>query len=200
MGDGEGYLVADGGHYLWVDEMLTVRRGPDVLVQTILLNLGQSVDLGRVVTSTTPGWRALRQEVVADPTLLTRLPTWPRKFEEFVAGGYVHARWRDVILSPRSGDRGFDVAAYKRGRQVLDELKAFKPSLRVGHQVVRAALGLLVQHDDVDQVRVTTTSTFAPRILQAFADQLHRELELRDRDCLLRWLRSMRPTCAILDC
>jgi hypothetical protein len=73
-----------------------------------------------------------------------------------------------VILSPRSHDHGFDIAAAKRGQQVLDEAKAYKQSLLVGHQIVRAALGLMVEHAKSDQVRVTTTSWFAPLVLPDF--------------------------------
>jgi hypothetical protein len=47
------------------------------------------------------------------------------------------------MLSPRSHDRGFDIAARKRDRQILDEAQAYKPTLLVNHQIVRPALGLL---------------------------------------------------------
>jgi hypothetical protein len=134
---------------------------------------------------------ALRKEVLADPSLMEYFPAYHRKFEEFVAGGYFASQWIDVILSPRAHDGGFDIAARKRGRQILDEAKAYKPSLRVGHQIVRAALGLLIEHKNVDQVRVTTTSWFAPMVLRDFDDVIGDKLALRDLRGTLRWLRSI---------
>jgi hypothetical protein len=122
-------------------------------------------------------------------------PAWHRKFEEFVAGGYVASQWNDVILSPRSHDRGFDIAARKRGRQILDEAKAYKSSLLVDQQIVRAALGLLVEHKNVDQVRVTTTSWFAPLVRSDFDKLIPQKLALRDQRRLLQWLSSIgKPT------
>src|ERR1044072_1874195 len=118
-------------------------------------------------------------------------PAWHRKFEEFVAGGYFTANWNDVTLSPSSRDGVFDVAARKRGRQILDEMKAFRRSRRVGHQIVRAAVGLLAEPSDVDQVRGTTTSWFAPTIPGVFGHLIPDSLLLRDRQQLFRWLRRI---------
>jgi hypothetical protein len=191
MEDGSGYVVPCGDQYAAVCDRLTIIRNADILLATPLVTLGQRADFGRIVTATTPSWLALRKEVMEDPSLMKHFPAWHRKFEEFVAGGYFASQWSDVILSPRSHDRGFDVAARKRGRQILDEVKAYKPTLLVGHQIVRAALGLLIQHEHVDQVRVTTTTRFAPMVLPDFEHLIPQMLTLRDQRQLLRWLRSI---------
>jgi len=188
---GEGYVVPYGDQYAAVGDRLTVIRAADILLHTRIVSLGKRVDRGQIVTATMPSWLALRKEVLADPSLMAHFPKWHRKFEEFVAGGYVASRWCDVILSPCAHDGGFDIAARKRGRQILDEAKAYKPSLCIDHQIVRAALGLLIVHENVDQVRVTTTSWFAPMVLPDFARLIPDKLALRDRRQLLRWLRSI---------
>jgi hypothetical protein len=189
-GDDE-YVVPYGDRYAAVGNELAIIRGAEILLQTRILTLGARVDRGQIVVATTPSWAALRKEVLGDPLLMEHFPEWHRKFEEFVAGGYSAAHWSDVILSPRSHDGGFDIAARKRGRQILDEAKAYKPSLRVGHQIVRAALGLREEHDNIDQVRVTTTSSFAPMVVPNFTHLIPEKLALRDRRQLLRWLRSI---------
>ena len=188
---GGGYVVAYGDRYAAVGDRLTVIRDSDILLHTRIVNFGQHVDRGQIVAGTTPSWLALRKEVLEDPSLMEYFPGWHRKFEEFVAGGYVASQWSDVILSPRSHDGGFDIAARKRGRQILDEAKAYKPSLLVDHQIVRAALGLLIEHENVDQVRVTTTSRFAPMVLPDFGHLIPDKLTLRDQQELLRWLCSI---------
>jgi hypothetical protein len=126
-----------------------------------------------------------------DPSLLQHFRVWYRNFEEFVAGAYRESHWNDVVLTPRSYDHGFDIAAQKRGRRILDETKAYKPSLLVTHQIVRAALGLLISENNVQQVRVTTTSSFAPRVFSEFAHLIPGKLGLRDQQYLLQWLRSI---------
>ncbi len=188
---GDGYVVPYGDRYAAVGDQLTVIRDADILLHTRLVTLGQRADRGRIVAATTPSWLALRKELLEDPTLMEYFPAWHRKFEEFVAGGYFASQWKDVILSPRSHDGGFDIAARKRGLQILDEAKAYQPSLLVGHQIVRAALGLLIEHKGIDQVRVTTTSCFAPMVLPDFDHLIPTMLALRDQQQLLRWLRSI---------
>jgi len=189
---GEGYVVPQpNGQYAAVAYGMTVIRDAGILFQTQIVKLGQSVERGKIVASTTQAWSALREELLLDPSLAEYFPSSHRKFEEFVAGAYRESRWSEVTLSPPSNDGGFDIAAKKRGRQILDETKAYKPSLLVNHQIVRAALGLREQHNGIDQVRVTTTSTFAPTIPEKFRHLIPKTLILRDLDHLLYWLETI---------
>jgi len=190
--DSGGYVVPHGKRYASIADRLIVIRGADILMQTRILTLGHAVDGGRIVAAITPSWLALRAEVLKNPRLMEHFPRWHRKFEEFVAGGYFESRWAEVTLSPRSQDGGFDIAARKRERQILDEAKAYKPSFLVKHPVVRAALGLFIVQESIDQVRVTTTSRFAPTVLQEFGHLIPGKLRLRDQRELLRWLSSIR--------
>lgn len=191
MEEGTGYIEPYGDRYAAVGDRLIVIRNADILLQARIIRLGQRVHRGQLIAGTTPAWAALREELLINPPLIEMFPVWHRKFEEFVAGGYFAARWSDVTLSPSSRDGGFDVAARKRGRQILDEMKAFSSKRRVGHQIVRAAVGLLREHTDVDQVRVTTTSWFAPTISEIFRHLIPESLLLRDRHQLFRWLRQI---------
>jgi hypothetical protein len=188
---GGGYVEPHGDRYAAVGDRITVIRDADILLHTRIINLGRRVERGQIVTATTPAWLALRAELLKKPMLMEYFPLFHRKFEEFVAGGYRASHWSDGLLSPRSHDGGFDVAAWKRGRQILDEAKAYRSSLVVDHQIVRAALGLLVEHDEIDQVRVTTTSWFAPWVAFDLAHLIPDKLALRDRRHLLRWLRAI---------
>src|SRR6516225_9135365 len=66
--------------------------------------------------------------VVKDPELMYQLN--PRKWEELIAGAYELAGFDEVILTPRSGDKGRDVIAVKKGIgciRFLEEVKAYKP-------------------------------------------------------------------------
>lgn len=189
---GDGYVVRNDDKYVAVDDMFIVYRNAEVLFQTEMIKLGQKVDRGQIVEEVAPSWMALHKEILEDPSLLSKFPAYHRKFEEFIAGGYLAEHWKDVILSPRSHDLGFDVAAWNRHGQILDDMKARKSSLRVKHLDVRAILGLFFQHRKIDQVRITTTSTFAPLVEADFSDAISSgKLLLRDKSTLLKWLASL---------
>src|SRR5690349_16323350 len=110
MGWGDGYVVPDGNRYVVIGNRINVVRDGDILLQTQLLKFGEWADFGQIVSGTTPSWLALRRELLRDPSLIEYFPGWHRKFEEFVAGGYLASNWSEVILTPRSNDGGFDVA------------------------------------------------------------------------------------------
>lgn len=189
-------IVERDGRYAYSDRYLTITRGPEVLLNAAVVGLGEAADNGHFVQTITPGWKALHKELVKAPDLLSLFPLWHRKFEEFLAGAYLAAKWTDVILTPPSGDGGYDVEAYKNGRRVLDEAKAYADSRCVGHDIVRAILGVQSMKKDNPLARVTTTSWFAPGILinDDIVEILGDRLQLRDRRKLLRWLRSIKSS------
>src|SRR4029079_10675797 len=91
----------------------------------------------------------------------------PRQLEEIVAGAYVKAGF-EVELTPRSGDKGRDVVATKHGIgsiRIFDQVKRYKVRRRVTADEVRALLGTITAAGNVSKGVITTTSTFAPRIL-----------------------------------
>jgi restriction system protein len=89
-------------------------------------------------------WFEIIAQLEHDPEFLFKIP-W-RKLEEIIAGAYVRAGWPDVVLTPRSGDRGRDVIATRPGIcsiRIVDQVKAYKPGLLVKADEVRSLLGVL---------------------------------------------------------
>ncbi len=76
--------------------------------------------------------------------------------------------------------------------RIFDQVKAQKDGRPVNANDVRALLGSLTSN--VSKGIFTTTSTFAPRHLDdpAIGANVPHRLELRPREILLPWLRSLR--------
>lgn len=105
------------------------------------------------------------------------------------------AGFEEVTLTPRSGDLGRDVIAVKRGIatvRVIDQVKAYKPSLLVTAKDVRALMGVL-QTDGASKGFVTTTSDFAPRVRSdpLISPLIPSRLELIDGKTLLMRLGEL---------
>ena len=82
---------------------------PDVLLQAAVVSLGSPTPEGHIVEAVAVPWFEIPRLLEHDPDFLFKV-SW-RKLEEIVAGAYVRAGWSDVVLTPRSGDRGRDVIA-----------------------------------------------------------------------------------------
>lgn len=127
-----------------------------------------------------------------DPDEIYRIE--PRTWEELIAGAYDESGFFDeVILTPRSGDRGRDVIAEKHGIlsiRVVDQVKAYKPEHLVTADEVRAMAGVLLLDQNVSKGYVTTTSDFAPRLRDD--PDIRRivpfRLQLKAKADLLAWL------------
>ncbi|WP_161967470.1 restriction endonuclease [Fimbriiglobus ruber] len=151
-----------------------------LLMQAVII-AGDSTKEGAIIKAVAIPWRAIVQMIVKEPAVLFQVD--PRRFEELVAGWYVEAGFDEVTLTPRSGDHGRDVIAVKKGIgcvRLLDSIKRYKPGHLVTADDVRALLGVL--HGDLNATKgiVTTTSDFAPKLLQdpAIAAQIPFRLEL----------------------
>jgi restriction system protein len=119
----------------------------------------------------------------------------PRVWEELIAGAYERAGY-EAILTPRSGDYGRDVVATKHGIgsiRIFDQVRAKQPGNVVTAEEARAMLGVITGHQNVSKGVLTTTSSFAPRLLQdpGISPFVPYRLELRDRDTLLPWLEEL---------
>jgi restriction system protein len=122
----------------------TVRLYPDVLLQAAVVVLGEREAEGQVIAGLAVPWFEIIAQLEHDPEFLFKIP-W-RKLEEIIAGAYVRAGWPDVVLTPRSGDRGRDVIATRPGIcsiRIVDQVKAYKPGLLVKADEVRSLLGVL---------------------------------------------------------
>jgi len=167
---------------------------PDVLLQAALVNLGGKTTEGQLIRGVSIAWFEIIQQLERDPEFLFKMD-W-RKVEELIAGAYDRAGWSEVILTPRSGDRGRDIIASKPGIgsiRIIDQVKAYARGQKVTADEVRSTLGVLSAEPNVSKGIITTTSSFAPGIfkdpgLRAFRPY---RLELKDGDQLRNWLISL---------
>ena len=138
---------------------------PELVLQAYVERIG-TADEGAVVQTLQPAWQLLKELLSKDPAFLQKID--PRRLEELIAASYASAGFDEVILTPRSGDFGRDVIASKRGWgciRIIDQVKAFSPGHVVSANDVRALLGVLSGDPRATKGIVTTTSTFAPRLL-----------------------------------
>jgi len=131
--------------------------------------------------------------------LLFQFAQSPTRFEEFIAASYEMAGWERVILTPRSGDGGRDVIAEKSGfgsLRFIDQCKAFSKGNLVGHNDVRAMIGVLSTDHSANTALISTTSDFAPGVEkdQAIQSLVPNRLELRNGANLLSWLDNVAET------
>jgi restriction system protein len=83
------------------------------------------------------------------------------------AGAFHEAGYDEVVLTPRSGDFGRDVIAFKHGVgciKIIGSVKAYGQGRLVRHDDVRALLGVLSGESNTSKGIITTTSDFAPTI------------------------------------
>ena len=166
---------------------------PAITLQSILEFSG-NVDDGKLIKVVAPPWFEIMKMIRSDPDSIYSID--PYAWEEIIAGAYTRAGFDEVILTPRSGDNGRDVIATKNGIgsiRIFDQVKAYKPGHVVTAEAVRAMVGTITAAGNVSKGVVTTTSRFAPRILEVdFVKHLvPYRLELKDRDDLLTWLKQV---------
>lgn len=159
-----------------------------------LLTFGAADPEGRLVSAVAVPWFEILRIIKADPASAYQID--PRQWEEIIAGAYSQAGFDEVILTPRSGDKGRDVVATKFGIgsiRIFDQVKAYKPGHLVTADEVRAMLGVITGADNVSKGVVTTTSDFAPRLADDpyIKKYLPYRLELKARDVLFPWLESL---------
>jgi restriction system protein len=77
--------------------------------------------------------------------------------------------------------------------RIFDQVKAYRPGNVVTAEEVRAMLGVITGAQNVSKGVITTTSTFAPRLLDDdyIRPYVPFRLELKARDTLLPWLDQM---------
>ncbi len=167
---------------------------PTILLQAALVNLGDETNDGPLVESVSIAWFEIVRELARNPAFLSELP-W-RKLEELIAGAYEREGWPEVVLTPRSGDRGRDVIATRPGFgsiRVFDQVKAYAPGYRVSADEVRSLVGALSLEGNVSRGVVTTSAEFAPGISKdpRLSALMPYRLELKDGPQLLEWLTEI---------
>lgn len=165
---------------------------PGLLLQAIVLP-GDVTQEGRLIEAVAFPWFKIIEMMQRDPNVIYQLD-W-RQWEEIIAGAYKQQGF-DVVLTPRSNDKGRDVIATSRGIgciRYFDQVKAYNPNRLVTADDVRALIGVLTVEANVSKGILTTTSDFAPGILQD--ENIKRlmpyRLELKPKDALLDWLTSL---------
>jgi restriction system protein len=166
---------------------------PEVTLKA-LITLGAANSEGRLVEAVAVPWFEILRIIQRDPKAAYEID--PRKWEEIIAGAYSQAGFDEVILTPRSGDKGRDVVATKFGIgsiRIFDQVKAYKPGHLVTADEVRAMLGVITGADNVSKGVVTTTSNFAPRLADDpyINKYIPFRLELKPKEVLFPWLEGL---------
>ena len=170
----------------------TIDTLPAILMQAVV-SVGEKTPEGHRIQAVTLPWFTIIEEVQRDAAYLNQID-W-RKLEELVAGAYEQAGY-EVVLTPRSADRGRDIVAVKRGVcsiRIIDQVKAYAPHRRVTANDVRALIGVLASEQNTSKGIVTTTAAFAPGIWNdpTIKPFIPYRLELRDGEQLRRWLLDL---------
>jgi restriction system protein len=150
------------------DTPIVMRARPDPITQLLLQTViapDQGADRGKLIIAVLYPWFDIIETLKNDPSTAFQIP-W-EKWEEIIAGSYSRRGFEKVILTPRSGDYGRDVIAWKKSGtgvvRVIDQVKAFTPGNLVTANDVRALVGV-VHMDNAWKGYLTTTSDFAPMI------------------------------------
>jgi restriction system protein len=138
---------------------------PVLVSQMVILPYGKT-DEGQLIRAVTLPLLAIIRMIYRDPSRMYEID--PRKWEEINAAAYeASGLFDEVILTPRSGDRGRDVIAVKRGFwsvRVIESVKRYKPGHVVAAEEVQALLGVLHSDPQASKGIVSTTWEFAPKI------------------------------------
>jgi restriction system protein len=169
----------------------------DVVLQAAV-TLGEKTTEGQVIQAVAIPWLRFLDEFRRDPNSMHSLD-W-RAWEELIAAAYKSAGY-DVVLTPRSGDKGRDVIATKPGIlsvRYFDQVKALGPDKKVTRNQVHEMLGVLCGAPNVSKGIITTTGEFAPGILtnEEITRFMPFRLELRGKDQLLEWLAQIAHSAA----
>jgi restriction system protein len=165
---------------------------PGILIQAAIVVFGDKRNEGPLIEGVAIPWFEILREISRDPNFLFRVP-W-RKLEELIAGAYKREGWPEVVLTPRSGDKGRDVIATKPGIgsiRLIDQVKAYAPDHKVPASDVRELVGVMALDQNVSKGIVTTTSTFAPGVEDEVKALLPYRLELKNGKVLHEWLTGL---------
>jgi len=165
---------------------------PSLLLQAVIVP-GDKTTEGQLVEAVAFPWFEILELIRKSPETIHEID-W-RKWEEIIAAAYKQQGF-EVTLTPRSNDKGRDVIATRKDLgsiRIIDQVKAYSPRRVVTAEEVRAMVGVLTLEGNVSKGLVTTTSTFAPGVLQdpEIARLMPNRLELKGHDALLEWLTAI---------
>jgi len=162
---------------------------PSLLLQAVVVPGDKSVE-GQLIASVALPWFDIIELLRRSPSTIYEID-W-RKWEEIVAAAYKQQGF-EVVLTPRSNDKGRDVIATKHGLgsiRFVEQVKAYRPGHLVTADEVRSMLGVLSSDPNLSKGIITTTSSFAPGILKdpGLTAFMPYRLELKPGEALLEWL------------
>ena len=131
--------------------LVLVQPSREFLLQAIVVP-GEKTTEGQIIEAVTLPWFEIIALIQRDLSIIHQID-W-RKWEEIIAGAY-KAQGFDVILTPRSNDKGRDVIATRSdfgSIRYFDQVKAYGPGNVVTLDQVQSMCGVL-----------STSPTFAIR-------------------------------------
>jgi restriction system protein len=154
----------------------------------------QNVAEGTLIASVSIAWRSIIDQVGVNWRRAYEIP--PRVWEEIIAGAYHLAGFDEVVLTPRSNDHGRDIIAVRNGIgsiRILGSVKAYNTGHLVTKEEVHALMGVLAIDPNASKGLFTTTSDFAPRLLDdpRLALAVPHRLELMNGEKLRAWLAEL---------
>lgn len=199
LGDSEWYL--DLTNYTLTHDGEKIATcysvSPTILLRTALVRRGASTPDGDEIHGPTATWFEMSRQLKRDPEFRFEFTSDPTKFEEFLAGAYKLHGWDAVTLTPRSGDKGRDVIAITSkmsAMRVLDQAKAYSPTNLVSQKDVREIFGVLRLDPGATKGIITTTSDFAPGVADEFKNVIPYQLETKNGEQFLEWIRHILAT------
>jgi restriction system protein len=167
---------------------------PAITLKALIVPGGRTLE-GVLIEAIAAPWFEILDHFHRHPESIYEIDS--RTWEEIIAGAWKREGY-EVELTPRSGDKGRDVVATQRGWRgtsirIFDQVKAYAPGNPVTADEVRSMLGVITGAGNVSKGVITTTSRFAPRIMddEGLARNIPFRLELKDRDVLLAWLNDI---------
>jgi restriction system protein len=183
-----------GVPHVILDQIDRGRKSVSLSTAAILIPAGHSSE-GLLVKSYGAAWVEIVNVLGNNWTAAYQIE--PRQWEEILAGA-LDKEGFTVTLTPRSGDHGRDVIAVKSGvgcMRMLGSMKAYAPDHLVTREHVHEMLGV-INAEGATKGLITTTSDFAPKILEApgLADLVPYRLELMNGPQLQNWLKQLTST------
>ena len=170
-----------------------VPRFPILVSQTVIIPYAKT-DEGQLIKAVTLPLLVIIERIMKEPSLMYEVD--PRKWEEIIAATYDESGLFDeVTLTPRSGDRGRDVIAVKKGFgsvRLIESVKRHTPGTKTTAEEVRALLGVLLSDPGASKGIVSTTWEFAPMIWEdpQITQYIPHRLELLEGKALLERLKE----------
>lgn len=167
---------------------------PDILIAAEVLSFRGITPDGQLVEAVTLPWFEIVDHLATDPAFFSKVH-W-RKVEEIIAGAFERDGWPEVVLTPRSADKGRDVIATRPGVgsvRIVGQVKHYG----AGHTVTAEEVSAIAFTRDLDKASkamAMTTGRFAPGVLKDPRLQSHmpHQLELMDGPQLRAWLIRLR--------